>query len=56
MNTIVVLDREDIRNPLHPALWESICDDLGLGPKCNCKDASYPDRIVLAVSKAEIDE
>ena len=23
------LNKEDINNPLHPFLWEEICDDLG---------------------------
>lgn len=53
MQTLVI-DRADINNPLHPSLWENMCDDLGLAPACKCED--YPDRIVVTVSKAERDD
>lgn len=50
MHTII-LYREDINNPLHPYMWESICDDLGLSPEG--KHGEYPDSIEIKVAKAK---
>tara|TARA_Y100000004_G_scaffold50549_1_gene55734 strand:+ start:473 stop:646 length:174 start_codon:yes stop_codon:yes gene_type:complete len=29
----ITLSKEDINNPLHPFLWEEICEDLEFDPK-----------------------
>ncbi len=29
-NTTIIVNKEDIKNPLHPGLWESWLDDLGV--------------------------
>lgn len=46
----IILDRADINNPFHPRMWEMLCDDLGLGPTCDC--GTYPDEIELKVASA----
>ena len=47
----IILYRDDIASTLHPNLWESICDDLGLAPSCpSCGE--YPDSIELSVATA----
>jgi len=45
MKTIII-DREDICNPIHPLLFDQMCEDLGLDPKTT-------DQITLTVAKAE---
>lgn len=49
----IILAREDINNPIHPYLWEQLCEELGLEPKCDCQD--YPETITLTVAAAEAD-
>lgn len=44
MPTIIVT-REDINNPLHPTMFDQLCEDLGLDPKTT-------DAIEITVAKA----
>lgn len=30
VNRTIIINRDDINNPLHPNLWESFCDTLGI--------------------------
>ena len=46
--SIITLSREDICNPLHPFLWEQMCEELGVDMDS--------DTLTLYVRKAEGDE
>ena len=50
MQKSLTLAREDINNPLHPFMWQEICEDLGFD---GGKDGDYPDTIHLTIAKAE---
>jgi len=45
MNTTIILNREDVNNPLHPNLWEDFMETLGLDPETTevCLDKSKHD-------------
>ena len=45
MNTTIILNREDVNNPLHPNLWEDFMDTLGLDHETTevCLDRSKLD-------------
>jgi len=34
-NTTIILNKEDVNNPLHPNLWESFCETLGISTEAN---------------------
>ena len=50
VKTIIVLSRDDIRNQLHPRLWEDRCDQLGVGPK---PDGRYPEELQILTRSVE---
>ena len=31
-NSTIILNKEDVRNPLHPHLWEGFLETLGVDP------------------------
>ena len=33
MNKTIILNREDVNNPLHPNLWDSFLQTLGIDPE-----------------------
>ena len=45
MNKTIILNREDVNNPLHPNLWEDFMETLGLSPDTTevCLDKSKLD-------------
>lgn len=52
----ITLSQDDINNPLHPNLWQSICDDLGvtLEPRPGTSDSPvYPEAVTLTVTHVE---
>jgi hypothetical protein len=42
----IILDREDVNNPLHPFIFDEICDQLGLDPEVT-------GRLTMTVTSAE---
>lgn len=55
MATVLYLSRDDFRTNLHPNLWEDICDQLGVGPKCDCPHCDYhfyPETIEVMATRA----
>jgi len=46
MAQIITINREDINNPLHPHMFDHICEDLGFDPKTT-------DQLCLYVQHAE---
>lgn len=53
MQKSLTLAREDINNPLHPFLWQEICQDLGFEDNSPDGEDNYPDTIHLTITKAE---
>ncbi len=49
----LTLAREDINNPLHPFMWQEICEDLGFDGGNRDGEDNYPDTIHLTVINAE---
>ena len=41
----IYLDRTDVNSPLHPFLWEQLCEELNISPEA--------DTIAIRVAKAE---
>ena len=57
--SVVHLRREDINNPIHPNLWESMCDDLGvtIPPRPGTSDEPvYPEAVTLSVIDAQAED
>lgn len=50
----IILTRDDINNPLHPTMWEQLCEELGLDPKCDCE--GWPEQIEIKVASAKRDD
>jgi len=46
----LMICREDCNNPLHPALWENICENLGLVPLH--PQGEWPESIEMTVIAA----
>jgi len=42
----IIIDRDDVNNPLHPTLFDQWCEQLGLDPETT-------DSIEITVAKAE---
>ena len=53
MQKSLTLAREDINNPLHPFLWQEICQDLGFEDNSPDGEDNYPDTIHLTIISAE---
>ena len=41
-NKTIIVNKEDVKNPLHPGLWESFLETLGIDPNATevCLDLS----------------
>lgn len=48
----IILAREDIQNPLHPFLWEHLCEDLGLFTFGSGDGRVCPESVELKVASA----
>jgi len=57
MNTTIILNREDVNNPLHPNLWEDFMDTLGLDHETTevCLEKSkHDDNKVIKTKKFKV--
>lgn len=50
IKTTVVLSSEDVANPLHPTLWQEICEQLGLKP---LPSGQWPTELQIATRSVE---